>query len=179
MDLKPVYRQEWPYERPARQENQMSTTTYKGYGSGSASGGRLVTVIIDGEESPLPHIVRHSPTGMTWGYGGSGPADLALSLLVHALGDAAKCRTCRGTAQVMYDVRADADIPYDLGVLTRDRERYSAAGRCGDCEAGVPRGLPYQAFKFEVVAALHDSWTMTRDEILAWHREHETQGAAR
>ena len=30
---------------------------------------------------PLPHVVRHSPTGLEWGYGGSGPADLALSIL--------------------------------------------------------------------------------------------------
>lgn len=30
---------------------------------------------------PLVHRVRHSPTGMNWGYGGSGPADLALSIL--------------------------------------------------------------------------------------------------
>jgi len=30
---------------------------------------------------PLKHIVQHSPTGMTWGYYGSGPHDLALSIL--------------------------------------------------------------------------------------------------
>ncbi len=29
---------------------------------------------------PLPHIVRHSPTGFEWGFAGSGPADLALAL---------------------------------------------------------------------------------------------------
>jgi len=29
----------------------------------------------------LKHIVRHSPDGFQWGYGGSGPADLALSIL--------------------------------------------------------------------------------------------------
>ena len=29
----------------------------------------------------LKHRARHSPTGMEWGYAGSGPADLALSLL--------------------------------------------------------------------------------------------------
>jgi hypothetical protein len=34
---------------------------------------------------PVPHVVRHSPTGYEWGYGGSGPADLALSILT-ALG---------------------------------------------------------------------------------------------
>jgi hypothetical protein len=30
---------------------------------------------------PLRHIVRHSRTGFEYGYGGSGPADLALSIL--------------------------------------------------------------------------------------------------
>jgi len=34
------------------------------------------------------HIVKHSPTGMSWGYGGSGPADLALSLLAEVVGTA-------------------------------------------------------------------------------------------
>ena len=29
----------------------------------------------------LKHIVRHSPDGFQWGYGGSGPSDLALSIL--------------------------------------------------------------------------------------------------
>ena len=28
-----------------------------------------------------PQHVRHSPTGYEWGYGGSGPADLALNIL--------------------------------------------------------------------------------------------------
>lgn len=37
----------------------------------------------DGGTYPLPHIVRHSPTGFEMGYCGSGPADLALSILVH------------------------------------------------------------------------------------------------
>ncbi len=30
---------------------------------------------------------NHSPTGFEWGYGGSGPAQLALALLADALGD--------------------------------------------------------------------------------------------
>ena len=40
-------------------------------------GGTEITV----NGKPLRHVVRHSPTGMEWGYGGSGPADLALSIL--------------------------------------------------------------------------------------------------
>lgn len=31
------------------------------------------------------HVVHHSPSGFEWGYGGSGPADLALCLLEDAL----------------------------------------------------------------------------------------------
>ncbi len=31
--------------------------------------------------APLRHCILHSPKGMEWGYSGSGPADLALSIL--------------------------------------------------------------------------------------------------
>ena len=34
----------------------------------------------------VPHILeRHSPTGFEWGYGGSGPADLALNIVEQTL----------------------------------------------------------------------------------------------
>jgi len=45
-------------------------------------------VTVDGSPLPLRHDLRnHSPTGAEWGYGGSGPAQLALALLADALGD--------------------------------------------------------------------------------------------
>lgn len=50
---------------------------YEGVATGGGVGGQ--TVLVDGK--PLKHIVKHSPTGLNWGYGGSGPADLALSIL--------------------------------------------------------------------------------------------------
>lgn len=34
-------------------------------------------------------IVNHSPTGLEWGYGGSGPADMALNILFMFTGDRA------------------------------------------------------------------------------------------
>ncbi len=46
-----------------------------------------VTVTEDGTTRPLRHIVHHSPTGFEWGYGGSGPADLALALCADVLGE--------------------------------------------------------------------------------------------
>ena len=37
---------------------------------------------LEGEaHASVPHVARHSPTGIEWGYLGSGPADLALSVL--------------------------------------------------------------------------------------------------
>jgi len=38
----------------------------------------------DGVRWPLEHLVCHSPTGLEWGYGGCGPADLAISLIADA-----------------------------------------------------------------------------------------------
>jgi hypothetical protein len=53
--------------------------------------GTLSDVIVTVASGPtdvhmLKHIVRHSPTGFNWGYGGSGPADLALSILTDVFG---------------------------------------------------------------------------------------------
>jgi len=45
-----------------------------------------VTVKEGKEETLLRHHVYHSPTGFCWGYGGSGPADLARSILWDFLG---------------------------------------------------------------------------------------------
>ena len=51
-------------------------------------GGVSVLVVDEnGRLSSLPHIERHSPDGFEWSYGGSGPADLARSLLIHWFGE--------------------------------------------------------------------------------------------
>jgi hypothetical protein len=48
----------------------------------------MVVVLEDGKRArPLRHIVVHSPTGLSWGYGGSGPTDLAISLLADYFGE--------------------------------------------------------------------------------------------
>jgi hypothetical protein len=47
-------------------------------------------VYVDGErlpEEPSQKLWNHSPDGFNWGYGGSGPAQLALALLMHYLAD--------------------------------------------------------------------------------------------
>ena len=50
---------------------------HQGLDFNSANGG--------GSVMPLRHVCRHSPTGFEFGYGGSGPADLALSMLSAAV----------------------------------------------------------------------------------------------
>ena len=60
-----------------------SMKTYHGKGTDSVGGAKEVRV--DGDL--LTHIERHSPDGFNWGYGGSGPADLALSILTDLFGN--------------------------------------------------------------------------------------------
>lgn len=47
--------------------------------------------VVDGDSvralAPRLDLVNHSPTGFAWGYGGSGPAQLALAILADANGD--------------------------------------------------------------------------------------------
>lgn len=55
---------------------------------GQRSEDHVVTVTCDGEPlDPRLDLRAHSPTGFNFGYGGSGPAQLALAILAHALGD--------------------------------------------------------------------------------------------
>lgn len=57
---------------------------YRGKRLGPAEELSGIVVTVDGQ--PLKHRVRHSPTGYEWGYLGSGPADLALSILWDFMG---------------------------------------------------------------------------------------------
>ncbi|HEX8769810.1 MAG TPA: DUF6166 domain-containing protein, partial [Acidimicrobiales bacterium] len=41
-----------------------------------------------GVRSEVPHVVRDSPVGLSWGYAGKGPSDAALSILTIETGNA-------------------------------------------------------------------------------------------
>lgn len=60
--------------------------TYGGKKSNSGMGGQSVFVCTNGVYRKLEHVDLHSPDGFNWGYGGSGPADLALSILTDMYG---------------------------------------------------------------------------------------------
>ncbi len=65
---------------------------YRGFNEGgNTASPHLVTVtsMYHGRDETvmLAHRVKHSPTGLSWGYAGSGPADLARSILWDYLGE--------------------------------------------------------------------------------------------
>lgn len=67
---------------------------------------------------PVRHdLANHSPDGFNWGYGGSGPAQLALAITAHALGnDAVALRHYQHVkAELVAALDGDADF-----ILTRD-----------------------------------------------------------
>jgi hypothetical protein len=149
---------------------------YRGYQHDT--GGSVIAI-----ESPtgevlglMRHVKYHSPTGMGWGFTGSGAADCARSLLIAALGeDAARCPHCQGTRKVVFDPRREQDVPFEECEADQyDPELIASCSRCVD---GY-RKLPHQDFKSQVVASWGKEWRMRRSQALAWLAEHDiTNGA--
>ena len=79
-------------------------------------GGPRVYVVRDGRPFILHHVIMHSPTGFEWGYNGSGPADLALSILANYLNDEDAARDLKG----VFKEEVIARLPATGWILTED-----------------------------------------------------------
>lgn len=89
----------------------------------------------------LPHIPFHSPSGFEWGYGGSGPADLALAILVDYLDE----------------------HPPSQGWEDRKRfDQWTVTSRAWKL---------HQPFKRDVVAGFDDEWELDETQIAKWLKE--------
>jgi Family of unknown function (DUF6166) len=78
---------------------KLGERTYRGQRLDSGENRVWIETVIDRDRAPERgelalhlEVRNHSPTGFGWGYGGSGPAQLALALLMDALGDANMAR---------------------------------------------------------------------------------------
>jgi len=104
---------------------------YRGIRSRDGAG---VTVQYGPDSMPLPLAARldlcnHSPTGFGWGYAGSGPAQLALAILAHHLGD--DRRALQLYQQYQLDVIAA--LPYEGWAIETDAvEAWVAAHATAD-----------------------------------------------
>ena len=78
-----------PHPSIARDETE---TVYRGHREPTAPVGEECTATVD--DRPLDHrydLLSASPSGFEWSYHGSGPAQLAIALLAHALNDEVAC----------------------------------------------------------------------------------------
>jgi hypothetical protein len=91
---------------------------------------------------PLRHIPFHSPDGFAWGYHGSGPADLALAMLVDYLRE------------------------------RPPRTGWRAGEQFSRWTVGSRAFTLHQDFKREIVAQFGDDWELSGLHIDAWLKDH-------
>jgi len=103
----------------------------------------------DGSIRDLRHVVRHSPDGFEWGYAGSGPADLAFSILCDLLPESE-------AEQLYQDFKWDviATLPRDGAVIAAadvlewvEKQREQRAKRLEESEIqqlGIEGGEPVE-----------------------------------
>jgi len=102
-------------------------------GKRSHTDGVAVYVMKGGESEPMPlpwrtDVVSHSPTGLDWGYGGSGPAQLALALLIDVRGNIPEAKA--RYQQFKWDVIAK--LPYERWRLTEEQINLLAGFPAGE-----------------------------------------------
>ena len=82
--------------------------------------GRCIVRVIEKDRRrrrlrPRLDLYNHSPTGFEWGYGGSGPAQLALALLADTLGDGERAVRLHQ----FFKRRVVADLPHHQWRMSR------------------------------------------------------------
>lgn len=136
-----------------------------------------VYVVDDGKTYPLPprdNIRNHSPDGFEWGYGGSGPAQLALAILADCNGMDTAPHVCPYCQSKMNGWKCTASL---LG---------HGDGECGydglgsDLDAWRTVLTHYQDFKADFVSHFpHRGFTLQEPTIDLWlsHREDPERAA--
>lgn len=121
-------------------------------------GGCRVVLVNEDDLAPRLDLVNHSPAGLNWGYGGSGPAQLALAILADHFQHRPEDKYL---AKQILDRRGGVFPPRrDLPTNASDEELKSETGddlavRC------------HQHFKGAYVAGvdMNSSWRLNSDEV--------------
>lgn len=88
---------------------------YRGPRDPSAQVGDEVEVIVDGESLDYRYdLLSASPSRFEWGYGGSGPVQLAIATLAHAYDDTFACEHFQ-----QFKEEVVANLPEDSWTLTK------------------------------------------------------------
>jgi Family of unknown function (DUF6166) len=104
-----------------RQGEPDRVTIYRGF---RRDGGRAVVTVDGVELDPRLDLWAHSPDGFDWGFGGSGPAQLALALLAAELSDDVRAIQVHQAYKWRVVVRWERSEPWSL---TSDRIRATVA----------------------------------------------------
>lgn len=165
--------------------------TDKLYQGMRVNGDAHVIVIDDKRRYPLPprnDVMNHSPDGFEWGYGGSGPAQLALALCVDALGgNEPLSGACAATLNDPDWYCCGGPGTRCVCVLRGDHLWHL----CANCahkwqrEDITKAQSVYQDFKFRHIANLsgpctqNDNWTLTADQVRVWIKDIELEHSGR
>ena len=97
-------------------------------------------VTINGQPlDPRLDLLKHSPCGFEWGYGGSGPAQLALALLADALNDDDQAVILHHEFKWM----VVATLPLHSWRLTRQEIRQSVKALNSVARISIKKGDPH------------------------------------
>jgi hypothetical protein len=110
--------------------------------------------------SPRLDLCNHSPTGLSWGYGGSGPAQTALAILADFL-----VALARAEDKAMVELAVKASGKFNLPVFWECPEPLTLQ------EGAEAAALAlHQKFKGDFVARwpMDGAWTLTGDQIKEW-----------
>lgn len=130
------------------------------------------TRAVSGRSPPLLATPRTSSAG---GTNDGAARNLALSLLLDTLGEAALCPACKGTEWVVYQTES-ADVPQTSPFVAwtcdvdPDPARLAACPNPHCAGGRVLPVLPVEELTDQVIALLpaHRQWTITRPEVVAW-----------
>lgn len=142
--------------------------------------GAHVRIVTDRGEAALPvrlDVSNHSPDGFEWGYGGSGPAQLALALCIDALGgNSPHNGPC-------YSTKSECYLSGDCVCGRSGNHNTHECKRCGDTwertELARARKV-HQLFKFRHLGGITENeWTITARQVREYIIELEREVAHR